>query len=1269
MKKFISIALTLILLVTTCFVAGILPASAESTEQHWLEFEAKQMKNYLGDSTDWDAWSIDETTPYRCATWINWGYAHSDFANIRKLVVSESGTLSIENKWGATGITNLTADQSFEFAILDKNKKIVYPENGDVATVVKDAPIEVNFTTTVEAGDEFYFVFMNPTTDPLAYYTSSIITLNSTRLDNGGGYYATDITTQGASGWYFMYAEDVTKTTLDPNGYTDNGGDIYTAEYTATQMTNIRVANGDVNNGWLGDPDKTVGTTTFAQGSNIYLKTGETAIIRYTASEDGYFSIGYCGVKLKNSSGYDNWTEEKGVDFSIVDSNGTLLYPEYGGPAQLRGTDAPEDKATVPSRLYHYNMKAGEHIDFVFKPTATLPVSTTGYVQMNGSFSFNGKRVDSGGQLGLGYTSAQGTRGITMLYSTDAVIEKTVTDEWSEYVQLSKAFTAAPATIEAYVNIPAEVKDYKTGVILSDMGGEDDTNGTQVSVDYFGHPRLILRGGEVDVTFDAVDLRTGAWEHVAFTYDGTTGEAKLYLNGDLADSRTASAVTLAASDRAAVIGNDMSYTKSAAFQGAMKKLVVYSDVRTEAEIEADMAAVSSSADGLIGYWVLNGAYTDRSSNANTGVLTNVGSAWYKDTAPAAAEDGEFTIVHIGDMQVTTDFLYGVYPKMTEWIASKKSDLNIQMVVNTGDLVNNEDQSTQWTDAKNGMAVLTAANIPVVYSPGNHEYPSSGTGSRDASTFNTHFPIADYFTQAGAEGEESTQIIYAYPNTEKLTTVDALTDETLENAVYLKYINGVPYIFFAFEVQPRNEVVAWANTVMPLIEAEYTDAVTIVADHHYLTVNGKIDDTNECFTETHRTECNTPEQFYTNFVSKYKSISLVLCGHVASDVATRTDIGTNDNKITTIMNDPSYEGDGGNGVMMLLRFKADGTVKAEYYSPLLDAYYRTNSQFEFDSTEVEKKLSLPTMTELGWARTGNSGDPTWFRSSSFQGGHYIQYRAMHTYNNNAVSRSYKADIAGTMSYKINITSASTGVRTTLCRADGTVLWPTTDLWYTSTASGASGALSTTVTFDVEKDEMIHLIVKNIDTATAKTHYIEASGTITSYDEAETVEFKSSEIGSTQGENNWYTYELSTSKITEVPVSHTVSYSATEGGSVSASTGGTAEDGKLIIEQGGTAYFTTTPAEGYRFAGYFADGKLYSTGRKLVMANVDTDMTVEARFERIKIEGDSNIDGSVDILDLVLMANESDLVRKEMVDLVDDNIIDGNDTAALRQRLLD
>lgn len=1300
LRKILSIFLALTLMMGLMCVN--LPAEAESTTT-WLDFEAKEMPYYLGDDTDWDAWSIDPSTPYNCATWYSWGYAQKDGAwAIRELVVPNAGTLTIETIWGAVGIyQGGSASDSIQFGIANGNKELVWPSDGNLRTVTENTKESVNpdLSMEVEAGESVYFIIGNPTKASLAYYAGFVIRLNGTQLQGTDGYLFGNTdgmavqggVSQNGAKWYYKYADSVEVTTADPDGVSDLGQDVYEAVYTTEQMTKISTSN----NGWIGAGS--YGSTSFAQGMNLYLRAGQTNIVRYTAPEDGYFSIGYCGVELNTSVYYpDAWTEEKGLDFAIVNQDGEVIWPAYGGAVEVRGTDDPNDQATVPSRVYVYNMEAGDYLDFVYIPTATVPTFGTAYVTTSGSFSFNGDRIDSSGRLALSNSEEQGARNVQMLYSTDFAISKKNTSVWTEFVQLESALTAVPATVEVQVNVPTTVEDWKVGTVISDMYDPDGT-GFAVMMNTFGRPRFV--SGNVDWTAN-IDIRTGEWLRLTFTVDTANGTLSAYCDGVLADQTTlAEDAAPAVSGMVPVIGGDRSYSSTTAFQGAMKKLALSASV---SDASAELTPSTST-----NYWLLNGVYTDKVAG-NNGKLSTVNTMWYEGTPEDAADD-EYTVVHIGDMQVTSDFMAGTYPQVTQWIVDNADRLNIQTVINSGDLVNNEDETEQWEDAKAGMDVLTNNGISIVYGTGNHEYPSSGTKARTADSFNAYFPIDSYLTQ-GTE-DDPTKILYAYPSTDLIDgdasnltvldsegaevtdTTDILVDgvlaegysfaETLENVVYTKTINGTPHIFFVLEVQPRITVVDnWAKTVMAALEASetYANAPVTVITHHYLTTAGKIDTTNGCFTEAHRTECYTPAELYSTFISQYKNIRTVLCGHVADDIATRTDIGANGNKIVSIMNDQSYEGDGGEGVILLLRYRADGTVKAEYYSPILGRYYQASNQFEYDTADEgdDWVMDLSSMKEMGYYSSG-----TWYIASSKQSATYpyLQYRAMAVAGDYATIRSYQAGNTGTLSFTLAVLTASSNVEVCVCKDDGTVVWPTTGTWSTPSSSSTR-----TVSCDIEAGEKIHIIVKRIDTTVTSraTEYTEVrSGTIKV--DGTTVESfsmtSSSSFPTTQGENGWYSYYATASKLKLVPPAYTVNYGVEGdvGGSITATTGGTWAASSCTVPTGGTVRFTTKPAAGYRFVGYYVNGELITAYRQYTMSNINADADVRAVFEKIPLVGDANNDGVVDVLDAVHLnvgiATDAAIIDDTVCDLVDDiaatdgvDILDIDDVKALRKEIL-
>lgn len=1342
MKKILTVCLSLALLLGLFLTTGSLQLSA-ATEKVWVDAEIKPMDYHVGDY-GWDAWSIDQKTPYRAATWKNWGYVYgSTYANIRKLVVPETGTIAFETIWGAGIFSDDT--ESFEFAILDKNKQIVWPENGvpykitgktvdngDGSTTTKpdglgqywDSAAEalancsdsLSYTANVTAGDEFYFVFMNGNSQPTNYTATVIIRNNGTQINASGGYLCADDFTQGGTvgetgvEWYYMYADSVNLTTVDPNGCANEGKGEYTVDYndSLVPMHKINTANGDPNTGWLGDG--AYNQTVFASGMGVYFGgLNHTFVVRYTPAGPGDFRIGYGGVQLRNS-----WTAGTGIDFCIVDQDGKIVYPASGGPVELRADSDDPFAMSTAMAYYQSNMQVGDYLDFVFIPRGSLAASYAKYVYMAGSFTHtsetaSGNRVDSSGRLFLSNGESQGSRNVQMFTASNVTVNQVTDGVWEEFVQLEEGLTAAPSTVEGWVNIAESTPDWKVGTILSDMTGTDD-NGFAVLVDTFGHPRLV--SGNIDWTVDSVDLRTGEWQHIAFTVDGNT--ATFYQNGVAVATTTLTEAAPAVTGRAPLIGGDLTYASTTAFQGAMKKLALFSDARTADEIAADMNGLSASAEGLTNYWVLNGVYTDKTGN-NNGSLTAVNASWYENGKLADAGEGEYTIVHIGDNQVVTDFYRGGYQKITQWIADNAARLNIQMVLNSGDLVNYSNYASgdttndQWKDAVEGMNILKDAGIPYVYAPGNHEYKSSGTSvPRTSEEFNDHFDIVDHLLQAeGAENE--TKLVYAYPNTNKISSTADLTllenatttsygntyEETMENAFYLATIGGKQYAILALECQPRKAVTAWAGTILTAIEAEYPGITTIVVTHDYLSNSGTLVTYASCFDAADRAIAHTPASLYSDFLSQYKSISMVYCGHVATGIATRTDIGVNGNKIVTIMNDQSYEGNGGEGNILLLRCKADGTViKAEYYSPILEKYYVPQYQFDFDTaSDSEVQLTLPKLTLSTNVR---SNKDAWLHST-WSGGTLCGNRLLAAYTTYSAVRAYQVQNTGTMNYRLNydlsVAASNGAVELTLCRADGTILWPQTGAWQKVT-----GTFDTTVSdIPVVAGEQIYLIIRNINaTGSSGMHYINITSSGTVKDAVgSTLESFNSNSSTTglftkdtdgnvvyaQGHNHWYAYTCTGTSIKTTAKTYDVTYGVDgEGGTLSAATSGTASTGKCVVAAGGTVRFTALPAVGYRIVGYYVDGAYYkSTRRILTLPMIEKDMDVKVVFEKIPLEGDANGDGTVDVLDAVHLKvgveTEAEIEKAELCDLIDEiaatigvDVLDNEDIRALRKKIL-
>jgi hypothetical protein len=122
----------------------------------------------------------------------------------------------------------------------------------------------------------------------------------------------------------------------------------------------------------------------------------------------------------------------------------------------------------------------------------------------------------------------------------------------------------------------------------------------------------------------AITIPPQRWTHVAVTYDGTT--RRYYVDGDLDISSTANNGPLASNSSDLGIGRDLetSFTHNN-FAGFIDEVRIWSVVRSQAEIQADMYSEVNSQAGLVEAWRFNGT-ADGSRGQHDGTLE--GSAVY-----------------------------------------------------------------------------------------------------------------------------------------------------------------------------------------------------------------------------------------------------------------------------------------------------------------------------------------------------------------------------------------------------------------------------------------------------------------------------------------------------------------------------------------------------------------------------------------------------------------------------------------------------------------
>ena len=136
--------------------------------------------------------------------------------------------------------------------------------------------------------------------------------------------------------------------------------------------------------------------------------------------------------------------------------------------------------------------------------------------------------------------------------------------------------------------------------------------------------------GNSGVSFDSCDRLMkqinaadckGKWSHWAFTKNATTGQMKIYLNGELWHQETGKTMLIPPAAKARLGSSFDSHF----YPGNLAEVQLWNRERTQAEIQQDMPRrLRGDEPGLVSYWPLNegsGAIAhDKTSNANHGTI-------------------------------------------------------------------------------------------------------------------------------------------------------------------------------------------------------------------------------------------------------------------------------------------------------------------------------------------------------------------------------------------------------------------------------------------------------------------------------------------------------------------------------------------------------------------------------------------------------------------------------------------------------------------------
>ncbi|MET0263575.1 MAG: metallophosphoesterase [Rariglobus sp.] len=332
-------------------------------------------------------------------------------------------------------------------------------------------------------------------------------------------------------------------------------------------------------------------------------------------------------------------------------------------------------------------------------------------------------------------------------------------------------------------------------------------------------------------------------------------------------------------------------------------------------------------------------------------------------------DGAWSLVLLPDTQIYSQNYPGIFRAQTSWVRDNAKRYNIRYTFQLGDITNNN-TALEWHNARDALRVLDG-HMPYAFVSGNHDHGPGGNASTRDTLLNDYLPYSNYANMPTFGG--------------------AMEPGNMLNTYHLFNAGGVPWIVMCLEWAPRDEVVAWANTVM----TQYPNRKGILVTHAYMNnTNLRYDYTDTAnpqdynpYRYTTPGTKNDGEQLWQKLVRKHDFV-LTVNGHVlGSGTGYRVDNNDLGNPVHQMLSNYQMRTLGGEGYLRILQFQPDGrTVQVKTYSPIYDGFLLTPTQdFSFD---------LP----LNPPDSNNNGVPDYFDAALDSNGNGINNREEYVTHN-------------------------------------------------------------------------------------------------------------------------------------------------------------------------------------------------------------------------------------------------------------------------------
>lgn len=306
----------------------------------------------------------------------------------------------------------------------------------------------------------------------------------------------------------------------------------------------------------------------------------------------------------------------------------------------------------------------------------------------------------------------------------------------------------------------------------------------------------------------------------------------------------------------------------------------------------------------------------------------------------------FTLVILPDTQFYTTKVYGsfggtpgMFTQQTQWIIDNKTQTNIAFVMHEGDCTQ-DNLEIEWQRARGSMSLLDGV-VPYAVAVGNHD--GLVNKMNDTTLFNKYFSVTNYEDSPSFGG--------------------VFEAGHMDNSYHFFSAGGLDWLVLSLEFGPRDEVLAWANTVV----SNHPDRRVILVTHTHVYTDNTLHGTFRYHgaKPTDYGRENDGTHVWQKLIRHHPNFAFVFNGHVhenGNGQGRLVKIGDHGNKVFQMLCNYQFNANGGAGLLRYVTFyPEEDRFEAKSFSPVLNRFITDPAnEFEYRDLGIFTNIT-PTYT--------------------------------------------------------------------------------------------------------------------------------------------------------------------------------------------------------------------------------------------------------------------------------------------------------------------